>query len=242
MSFIISNQKYILGLVFVLIFTWENLLPQRIFSGLAKHNIKNFIIGAVNLVISFIGGVYFSKYLDWFSIKHPGLLNLMNVSATIKMVLAILIADILMYWWHRLNHTIAFLWLFHSFHHLDLQMNSTTAIRFHLIELVLSFLFRMVWYPLLGINSLMVIIFSTIHFSMIIFHHSNIRLPLYADKLIRLFITSPGMHRIHHSNRWEETNSNYTSILSCWDWVFGSYVSDPVSDIKFGVPPGDPVI
>ena len=175
-------------------------------------------------------------YLDWCTTKFHGLLYQFNASFLFITILAFIISDILMYWWHRFNHTISFLWRFHSFHHLDMKMNSTTSVRFHLVELLFSFIFRMIWYPLFGISSLMVIIFSTVHFSMIIFHHSNIRISPWADKIVRLVITSPGMHRIHHSNRWEETNSNYTSILSCWDWVFGTYVHSSKGEIVFGVP------
>ena len=236
MSFIIVNQKYILAIVFVLIYAWENLSPQKQFTGVVKHNLQNVIIGAINLVITFFGGLYFAKYLDWCELHKFGLLFFVSASFPVKALLAFIIADIIMYWWHRLNHRISFLWRFHSFHHLDLQMNSTTAIRFHVFELLLSFIFRMLLYPLFGINSVMVIIFSTIHFTMIIFHHSNIRITHSADKFVRLFITSPEMHRIHHSDRWEETNSNYTSILSCWDWIFGSYVHKPKGEIVFGVP------
>lgn len=235
MSFIILYQKYILAFVFLLIFIWENILPQRYFSGLAKHNNRNFLIGGVNLLLTFVLGIYFSQYLDWYHTQHNGLIQHLPVSAVFKVIIALLISDIIMYWWHRLNH-VTFLWRFHSFHHQDLQMNSTTGMRFHVVELGLSFVFRMILYPLFGITSLLVILFSTIHFSMIIFHHSNIKISPKLDKVVRLFITSPGMHRIHHSNKWEETNSNYTSILSCWDWVFGSYVHKAKEEIHFGIP------
>ena len=240
MSFIIANQKYILATVFVLIFTWENILPQRHFADISKHNLQNFTIGAVNLVITFVCGLYFAKYLDWCGHNLHGVLFFIPGSFSVKVIFSIIIADIIMYWWHRLNHTIPFFWQFHSFHHQDAQMNSTTSVRFHILELVFSFIFRMIWYPIFGSTSLMVIIFSTIHFSMIIFHHSNIKIYPSIDKLIRMVITSPGMHRIHHSNKLEETNSNYTSILSCWDWVFGSYVSKAKGEIKFGLPGVEP--
>lgn len=234
-NFITTYQKYILAFVFAMIFVWENILPQRYFSELSRHNTKNFLIGGINVILTFFLGIFFSQYLNWFNKNYHGLIQYMSIPLTYKIVVALVAADILMYWWHRLNH-ITFLWRFHSFHHEDLQMNSTTGMRFHVGELILSYVFRMIWYPLFGINSMLVLLFSTIHFSMIIFHHSNIRISATADKVLRWVITSPGMHRIHHSNKWKETNSNYTSILSCWDWIFRSYVHKPEGEINFGVP------
>jgi sterol desaturase/sphingolipid hydroxylase (fatty acid hydroxylase superfamily) len=233
-NYIEEYRIYIIATFFALIFIWENILPQRRFAKLFKHNLFNFGIGAVNLLLTFFGGLYFAKYLDWFQLNGIGLL--FNIFPAFAFALSLIIADILMYWWHRFNHTIPFLWRFHSFHHLDSEMNATTAIRFHAVELFFSFIFRMVFYPIFGISNSAVLVFSTIHFSMIIFHHSNIYLHEKIDKIVRLFIASPGMHRIHHSNKWQETNSNYTSILSCWDWIFGSYVRKPGEEIVFGVP------
>lgn len=234
-SFIEIYRNYILATFFVLIFIWENIIPQRRFHDLFKHNLINFGYGILNLALTFWAGFYFGKYLDFAAEKNIGLLNQIAIRVVVKFAIAFLIADIIMYWWHRFNHTIPFLWRFHSFHHKDEQMNATTAVRFHVMELFYSFIFQMILYPLFGIGSMMVIAFSTIHFSMLIFHHSNIYLPAKIDKIVRLFITSPGMHRIHHSDKWEETNSNYTSILSCWDWAFGSYIQSAKGEIKFGM-------
>lgn len=228
------NRAIIIGIVFTIIFLWENIIPQRRFTGLFAHNLINFGYGLMNLIISFSGGYYFSKYLDWMQVNFGGLLTLVSVKWSL--ISGLMIADILMYWWHRINHIHAFFWRFHSFHHKDEQMNTTTAVRFHIMELLFSFVFRMIFYPLFGISSMTLLIFSTIHFIMIIFHHSNIYIGHKIDRIIRIFITSPEMHRIHHSDKWEETNSNYTSILACWDWVFRSYVHKPKEDIKFGLP------
>lgn len=233
--FIKDYQAVILATVFAVIFVSEHLVPQRKIHRVLKHDLINFFFGAINVSISFSAGFYFSKYLNWAETKKFGLLFQFTINPFLKLIIVLIIADVLMYWWHRFNHVIPFLWRFHSFHHKDEQMNSTTGIRFHSIELLLSFIFRMFFYPLIGITGFEVVIFSTIHFSMILFHHSNISITDKIDKLVRIFITSPGMHRIHHSNKLEETNSNYTSILSCWDWVFGSYVKKPKEEIIFGI-------
>ena len=227
-------RAILVGMVFCFIFLWENIFPQKKIIGNFNHNIINLGYGAINIIVSFGGGYFFSKYLDWIQQNHFGILTF--IPGTWSMIAGLLMADILMYWWHRMNHGNSFLWQFHSLHHEDGQMNSTTAIRFHVMELILSFLFRIIFYSLFGINSMMLLIFSTIHFIMIVFHHSNIYISKRIDHIIRIFVTSPLMHRIHHSDKWEETNSNYTSILSCWDWVFRSYVPHAKEEINFGVP------
>lgn len=231
---ILHYRNYLVGGVFAIIFLWENIIPQRKFSNIFLHNLKNFGYGAINLTISFGGGYYFSKYLDWSHVHNK--FSICFASYKWQVIISILCADILMYWWHRFNHTIYFLWKFHALHHQDEAMNSTTAVRFHIIELLFSFIFRAVFYPLLGIDSTILLLFSTLHFMMIVFHHSNVYITDKIDLIIRLFITSPGMHRIHHSNKWQETNSNYTSILSCWDWIFRTYVKKSEKDIQFGIP------
>lgn len=241
MNFIEFIEKYraaLVGISFVAIFLWEQVFPQRRFQNLFQHNLINFVYGFLNLFIIFAGGYFFSIYLDYFQQHH--IIWSRHFETWVEILITLLIADILMYWWHRFNHTFPFLWNFHSFHHEDGMMNSTTAIRFHFVELILSYIFRMALYPLFGINSTTLLVFSTIHFIMIIFHHSNVYISRTTDRIIRLIITTPGMHRIHHSNKWTETNSNYTSILSWWDIVFGSYKKEPANEITFGIPKGHP--
>lgn len=242
MNLLVFLEKYrtlLVGLIFVLIFLWENVIPQRRFTGLLKHNLQNIGYGIVNIVVTFLGGYYFSKYLDWFT-NQKFSIHFQNTGWPSILIL-FLIMDLLMYWWHRFNHTLPFLWRFHAMHHRDTKMNSTTAVRFHMVELILSYVFRAFLYPLFGITSVALLIFSTVHFIMIIFHHSNVYINKRVDNFIRLFIASPQMHRIHHSNKWEETNSNYTSIFSCWDWVFRSYVHKPAEEITFGIPQDSPI-
>ena len=236
--FIEHYRAILVGIAFVTIFLWEQVFPQRRFQYLFQHNLINFAYGFLNLFITFAGGYFFSNYLDYFQPYH--IFWNIHTETWVRLLVAFLIADALMYWWHRFNHTFPFLWNFHSFHHEDGMMNSTTAIRFHFVELIFSYIFRMIFYPLFGISSTALLVFSTVHFIMIIFHHSNVYMSPRFDRIIRYVITTPGMHRIHHSNRWVETNSNYTSILSLWDFVFRSYKKEPVNEITFGIPKGQP--
>jgi sterol desaturase/sphingolipid hydroxylase (fatty acid hydroxylase superfamily) len=128
-----------------------------------------------------------------------------------------------------------FLWKFHRFHHKDEKLNSTSAVRFHAVELVLSYVLRFCLFPLLGVSVSTVILYSIILFPVIVFHHSNVRITEALDTLLRTIFVTPRMHRIHHSKIITETNSNYGSVFPYWDGIFKSYVAKPAKEIEFGV-------
>ena len=140
-----------------------------------------------------------------------------------------------MYWWHRINHEWSFLWYFHKFHHVDTKLNSTTALRFHTGELLLSYVTKIIAFSLLGISLTAVLVHSVLLFPIIVFHHSNLKISERWDLFFRRFIVTPRMHRIHHSVIKSETNSNYSSVLPYWDMLFRSYVKKPSKEIEFGV-------
>jgi sterol desaturase/sphingolipid hydroxylase (fatty acid hydroxylase superfamily) len=131
--------------------------------------------------------------------------------------------DIWMYLWHKANHCIGFLWRFHRAHHSDTDMDTTTALRFHPGELILSTLARLPVVLLLGMSITQLVLFETILNLSTLFHHSNLAVPEKWDRLLRTVITTPNMHRVHHSIELAETNSNFTSILSLWDRLFNTF-------------------
>lgn len=140
-----------------------------------------------------------------------------------------------MYWWHRVNHEYRFLWQFHRFHHMDEKMNSTTAIRFHAVEILLSYVLRFRLLPLLGID--IAAFFCTALFFFPLFYFTTPMCVFQKDgtsSYVSFFVT-PRMHRIHHSKIRKETDSNYGSVFPYWDALFGSYVHKPSREIEFGV-------
>ncbi len=143
--------------------------------------------------------------------------------------------DIFMYWWHRVNHEWRILWYFHKFHHADTKLNSTSALRFHAGELLLSYVTKIIAFSLLGISLSAILVHSLLFFPIIVFHHSNLKISERWDLFFRRFIVTPLMHRIHHSVIKSETNSNYSSVLPYWDRLFRSYVKKPSKEIVFGV-------
>ena len=136
--------------------------------------------------------------------------------------LDLLILDCLIYFWHRLNHITPFLWRFHEVHHLDETLDASSALRFHFGEVILSSLVRAGVIIMLGFPIYSILVFETLVTVAAIFHHSNIRLPAQLEKILSLIIVTPSIHWVHHHAVQRDTDSNYSTILSLWDRLFGS--------------------
>ncbi|MBT6117760.1 MAG: sterol desaturase family protein [Rhodospirillaceae bacterium] len=134
----------------------------------------------------------------------------------------LILLDFLIYWWHRANHTIPFLWRFHEIHHLDRFLDTTSAVRFHAGEVALSALFRAGVIVLFGIPIASVLAFEVAVLAAALFHHSNLRLPPGLERGLSRVVITPSIHWIHHHATRVDTDSNYGTILSVWDPLFGS--------------------
>ena len=129
-----------------------------------------------------------------------------------------IILDFLIYWWHRANHELPLLWRFHKIHHLDEFLDVTTALRFHFGEVLLSTFFRAI-IIIFDISWISIICFEILVLFALAFHHSNIRIPTFLDKLVSKFFVTPSIHGIHHHAKEHDTNSNYLTILNVWDRI-----------------------
>lgn len=152
-----------------------------------------------------------------------GLLNLISIPFLFDVLITIVIFDLLIYVQHVVFHQFKFLWRIHRVHHTDLEFDVTTAIRFHPIEIVLSLFYKLLAVYLIGPVAFAIILYEILLNAAALFNHSNILLNAKLDKLLRLFIVTPDMHRIHHSVEREETDSNYGNIFSIWDKLFKTY-------------------
>lgn len=159
--------------------------------------------------------------------KNWGFFNIFDLPIWLEIILAIIILDMMIYWQHVASHHIPFLWAMHKVHHADRDIDVTTGSRFHPIEIGLSMAYKMVLVIILGAPVLAVILFELILNGCAMFNHSNVKLPLKFDRILRRFIVTPDMHRVHHSTIASETNSNYGFSLSLWDRIFGSYTAQP---------------
>lgn len=169
--------------------------------------------------------------------RKLGFLNQMKLPETMKTVCSVVLLDYTLYIWHYLSHKIPFLWRFHAVHHIDLDLDASTALRFHFGELAISVLWRLSQILFLGINPRALLIWQNYLFASILFHHSNIKLPRRIETLVNLFVVTPRMHAIHHSVVQAETNSNWSSGLTIWDKLHGTYRAENTKvDVTIGVP------
>tara|TARA_B100000029_G_C17603734_1_gene966676 strand:- start:1329 stop:2066 length:738 start_codon:yes stop_codon:yes gene_type:complete len=155
--------------------------------------------------------------------KQFGLLNNIEQFYFIEVLLGFLFFDFAYYWWHRFNHTVSFLWRFHSFHHLDTHLDVTTSLRFHFGELILSLIYDIFLILIIGAPLEVYIFYKIVLTSSSHFHHSNIQLPNKINNLLIYFFVTPKYHTNHHTVEKSTRNANYTSILTIWDRIFLTY-------------------
>jgi sterol desaturase/sphingolipid hydroxylase (fatty acid hydroxylase superfamily) len=169
--------------------------------------------------------------------RRWGLLNRVRLPAWAEVAAAAVLMDYTLYVWHVLVHRVPFLWRFHLVHHVDLDLSASTALRFHFAELALSVPWRAAQVLLIGVSPRALSVWQTALLVSILFHHSNVRLPAALERrLVRLIVT-PRMHGIHHSVVPQETDSNWSSGLTVWDWLHGTLRLDvPRAAVTIGVP------
>ena len=159
-----------------------------------------------------------------------GLFNLINLNNWLAIILSLLLLDLLIYFQHVIMHKIPMFWRLHRMHHTELGLDVTSAIRFHPVEIIISMLIKMLFVLLMGIPVVAVIIFEVLLNGLALFNHSNIKIAAPIEKILRLFIITPEIHWIHHSEIPFETNSNYGFNLCLWDRLFSTYIDEPTKD------------
>jgi sterol desaturase/sphingolipid hydroxylase (fatty acid hydroxylase superfamily) len=207
--------------------TWRPFFGQR--EGRVRHAGHNLAIAIFNTVILGLAfGVVTATVADWAERNQYGLLNALDIGGPLRFVAALVLLDGWMYVWHRANHTIPFLWRFHRMHHSDRHMDVTTATRFHLGEHLGAAVLRLGLVPLLGFEVWNLVVYDTLVIAVTQFHHADISIGR-LDRWLRWLIVTPYMHKVHHSDWRPETDSNYATVLSIWDRLFGSFRmrSDP---------------
>lgn len=156
-----------------------------------------------------------------------GLLNQFLMPFPLKIALSALLLDLTIYWQHRVFHKLPWLWRLHAVHHTDLDLDASSGVRFHPLEGLISMAVKMAAAALFGAHFLGVALFEILLTASAVFNHSNIALTVPIDAFLRLLIVTPDVHRIHHSQILEETNSNFGFNAPWWDRLFGTYRSLP---------------
>jgi sterol desaturase/sphingolipid hydroxylase (fatty acid hydroxylase superfamily) len=233
------TKPYAIFAALVIIFTLEGVFPhrnarrQRI-----KHAVPHVLTALINGVLTklFLAGVTLQVTV-WAGTRSTGIMNLFAVPDPVRAAIVFILFDIWMYLWHRANHRSALLWRFHRAHHADTEMDSTTALRFHPGELVLSAFARLPVIVLIGMSFSELAFFEIMLNISTLFHHSNLGIPEQWDRLLRVVIVTPDMHRVHHSVERFETDSNFTSLLSVWDRLARTFrMRGDTRTVVFGLP------
>lgn len=185
--------------------------------------------------------------LRWSETRPFGLVHLVTLPGWLELVVSFLLMDLAFYYWHLANHRVPFLWRFHNVHHADPELDVSTAFRFHFGEVGLSSAFGVIQISLIGISPLNYAIYQVAFQLEVLFHHSNLRLPIRFERLLNKFVVTPRMHGIHHSQVQRENNSNFGTVFSWWDRLHRTLgLNIPQSEILIGIPgyslPGDNTI
>ncbi|MBI1367123.1 MAG: sterol desaturase family protein [Planctomycetes bacterium] len=219
------TRPAVAAVVLALLWIIEAVAPQYVGrEHRGRHGITHLAMALINSVViavPFATLVY--AVCSWAQREHFGLVHVVTMPQWAQWLMVLVLFDMWMYGWHRLNHRVPLLWRFHSVHHTDRAMEATSALRFHTGEVALSSTARLAVLPLLGMTVQQLLVYETILLPVILFHHSNIRVPRRLDDLLRWLIVTPWMHWVHHSRCRVETDSNYSSVLSIWDRCFGTY-------------------
>jgi sterol desaturase/sphingolipid hydroxylase (fatty acid hydroxylase superfamily) len=230
---ILDNQTAIrLGIflgVLVVVAVWEALSPRRArsFSRWRRWP-SNFGIVVLNTVVLRLLFPAAAIGMAWYAREHGwGLFNAVQVPAALAVVATVIALDLLIYLQHVMFHAVPALWRLHRMHHADLDFDVTTGARFHPIEIVLSMVIKLAAVVVLGAPPVAVLIFEVILNATAMFNHGNLRLPLAVDRVLRLVVVTPDMHRVHHSVVPAETNSNFGFNLPWWDRLLGTYRAQP---------------
>ena len=210
------------GTWLALLFAAERLLPAVPFPGRGpgrwRRPLRNLAFFAISAALSLAIVVPVSQW----AAAHSLGLRPVWAGGGVGLAFDLILLDALIYWWHRANHELPFLWRFHEVHHLDRFLDTTTALRFHFGEVILSAFARALVILVFAIPLASVLVFETLVLAAAIFHHSNIRLPRRLERALSWIVVTPSIHWVHHHRIRRDTDSNYATILSLWDRLYGS--------------------
>jgi sterol desaturase/sphingolipid hydroxylase (fatty acid hydroxylase superfamily) len=198
--------------------------PRRWLTNLGIAGVDTLVLrlmAALTVPVAAVAAAFFAKE------RGLGLLNQVDWPYWVKLVTALLALDLAIWFQHLVSHKVPVFWRLHQVHHADRDIDVTTAVRFHPVEIALSMLWKIVVVIPLGASPFAVFLFEVILNACAMFNHANIALPAWLDRALRLFIVTPDMHRVHHSVLYREHDRNYGFNLSLWDRLFRTYLAQP---------------
>jgi len=225
--------------IFVLLFVVERLFPLR---KATRSLLARLFVNLAISVFAFIAAVGLlqpavQSALRWSAGKPFGFVHLVALPSPFVFVLSFLLMDLTFYYWHLANHRWPFLWRFHNVHHIDPDLDVSTAFRFHFGEIAFSTGFNLLQVSLIGPSAWAFAVYQLVFQVEVLFHHSNIRLPVGAERLLNKVLVTPRMHGIHHSQVQRENNSNFGTVFPWWDRLHCTLgVNIPQDEVVVGVP------
>ncbi len=183
--------------------------------------VLNTVLVRVLLPFAGVGMAFYARGNEW------GLFNRLPLPDWLSIAAAAVLLDLTIYGQHLLFHAVPALWRLHRMHHADLEFDVSTGVRFHPGEIILSMAIKFAAIAILGAAPIAVVVFEVVLNATSLFNHGNVGLPAAADRVLRLIVVTPDMHRVHHSIEWRETNSNFGFNVPWWDRIFGTYRAQP---------------
>jgi len=229
---IMSETAIRLGIffgVFLIMALWERYAPMRaLVAPRLTRWATNWSISLIDAVMvrlvfgaAALGAAFDAAARGW------GLFNTLDWAPWVEVLISFVLLDLAIWAQHLVSHKIPILWRLHRVHHVDRDIDVTTAIRFHPFEIAFSMILKIGLVYALGVPAAAVVLFEVVLNGAAMFNHANVRLPERADRWLRLVVVTPDMHRVHHSVRRREHDSNYGFNLSVWDRIFGTYTEQP---------------
>jgi sterol desaturase/sphingolipid hydroxylase (fatty acid hydroxylase superfamily) len=227
---------YIVVIYIAVFFTLESVWPQlknqkKRFTHLLNNSGLLAIAIAINFFISFV----LMSWVQYVDNNRIGLMNILNLSITLKAFSGVILFDLASYFTHRVLHRFKVLWRFHRVHHSEIEMDCSTSFKFHPIEAIITFPAPLVVIGLMGIGFPSVVIYNAIILPVFFILHSNLKYPKWTEKLFSPVFSTPDFHRVHHSDDQKYTDSNYGDIFCLWDRLFGTFQKADPQNIHYGL-------
>jgi sterol desaturase/sphingolipid hydroxylase (fatty acid hydroxylase superfamily) len=228
------------GTAIILVLTWrERRKPlRRLVEPKLRHTARNLTVAGVSAIA--LGVAERPVVMPLAALaerRNWGLLRRFAFPPWVEVTIALVLMDYTFYVWHILMHRVPLLWRFHLVHHVDLDLDASTALRFHFAEMLASIPWRAGQVTLIGLTPFTFSVWQCVFLFSILFHHSNVELPIRWERRLNRLVVTPRMHGIHHSIVEKETDSNWSSGLTIWDWIHGTLrLNVPQSKITIGVP------
>ena len=218
--------------IFALVAIAEVFAPRRkLVVSKQKRWINNILLSIINtIVLRLVFPLLPVGVALFYTEKGWGIFNFIHLPLWLAVIGGVVLLDLTIYFQHKMFHLVPVFWRLHKVHHIDQDIDVTTGLRFHPLEMILSMIIKMTAIAAIGAPAVSVVIFEILLNGTTMFNHGNLYIPLAADSIIRLLIVTPDMHRVHHSVIVKETNSNYGFNFSWWDRLFGTYRPQPEND------------